>query len=325
MTSRAVKGCAVVNCDRSIVAKSVVRKQLTGVVAAVLALSGVLSGAATADPAQDNVVKFDELSKQAEQLIETVQSAQLDLDNKVRLQSEAEQRHADDLAVLEAAKAQLAPRQGAVDQLAAAVYMGGRADGASAILTAASPQSFIDKLAIQRVMSTTMSDELRSVRQVEQEAQAIEAASAESAANARATADAAAAVRADLKKKQSEVQTQVALLKTRYGMLTPAEQALLGPGAAIPTVGMGGLVPNARVLAAYIIATYPGVQSIGGVRADALPDHPSGHAIDIMIGSDMGLGDAINADIQSQSGRFGVAYTMWRVANHFNHVHVTVG
>jgi len=43
-----------------------------------------------------------------------------------------------------------------------------------------------------------------------------------------------------------------------------------------------------------------------------------------MIGSDMGLGDAINADVQSQAGRFGVAYTMWRVANHFNHVHVTV-
>ncbi|MCX6482109.1 MAG: glycoside hydrolase [Mycobacterium sp.] len=312
------------NSDLTFVAKSVVHKQLTGVLAGLVALGGVWSGVAAADPVQDNVVKFDELSKQAEQLIETVQSAQLDLDNKVRLQSAAEQRHADDLAALDAAKAQLAPRQGAVDQLAAAVYMGGRADGASAILTAASPQSFIDRLAVERVMSTTMSDELRSVRRVEQEARTIEAASAESAANARATADAAAAVRADLKKKQSEVQTQVALLKTRYGMLTPAEQALLGPGAAIPTVGMGGLVPNARVLAAYIIATYPGVQSIGGVRADALPDHPSGHAIDIMIGSDMGLGDAINADIQSQSGRFGVAYTMWRVANHFNHVHITV-
>lgn len=313
------------NCDRSVVAKSVVRKQLISAVAALLALSGVWSGVAAADPAQDNVVKFDELSKQAEQLIETVQSAQSDLDNKMRLQSEAEHRHAADLAALEAAKAQLVPRQGAVDQLAAAVYMGGRADGASAILTAASPQSFIDKLAVQRVMATTMSDELRSVRQLEQQAQAIEAASAESAANARAAADAATAVRAELQKKQSEVQTQVALLKTRYGMLTPAEQALLGPGAAIPTVGMGGLVPNARVLAAYIIATYPGVQSIGGVRADALPDHPSGHAIDIMIGSDMGLGDAINADVQSQAARFGVSYTMWRVANHFNHVHVTVG
>lgn len=93
---------------------------------------------------------------------------------------------------------------------------------------------------------------------------------------------------------------------------------------AFPLVGTNGLVPNARNLMHYIIETYPGVQSIGGVRADARPDHPSGRALDIMIGSDMALGDAINADIQSQSGRFGVQYTMWRVANHYNHVHVTV-
>lgn len=94
--------------------------------------------------------------------------------------------------------------------------------------------------------------------------------------------------------------------------------------SAFPQVGMGGLCPNASALAQYISATYPGVQSIGGVRADARPDHPSGHALDIMIGSDMSLGDAINADVQGQTGRFGVKYTMWRVAGHFNHVHVTV-
>lgn len=92
---------------------------------------------------------------------------------------------------------------------------------------------------------------------------------------------------------------------------------------AVPQVGMSGLSPNARALAQYITATYPGVQSIGGVRSDPLPDHPSGHAIDIMI-SDMGLGDAINADLLNQAGRFGIAYTMWRVPDHFNHVHVTV-
>jgi hypothetical protein len=94
--------------------------------------------------------------------------------------------------------------------------------------------------------------------------------------------------------------------------------------SAVPTVGMNGLSPNAWNLAQYVMANYPGVQSIGGVRADALADHPSGRALDIMIGSNMGLGDMINSDIQSQSGRFGVQYTMWRVPNHFNHVHVTV-
>ena len=95
-------------------------------------------------------------------------------------------------------------------------------------------------------------------------------------------------------------------------------------GSAVPTVGMNGLSPNARALLQYITANYPGVQSIGGVRADSRPDHPSGHALEIIIGSDKGLGDAINADVKSQSGRFGVQYTMWRVSDHFNHVHVTV-
>lgn len=112
-----------------------------------------------------------------------------------------------------------------------------------------------------------------------------------------------------------------AMTATAAAMLVAASPATAG---AVPTVGMSGLSPNARALLSYIVENYPGVQSIGGVRADSRPDHPSGHALDIMIGSDMGLGDAINADVQSQSGRFGVQYTMWRVADHFNHVHVTV-
>jgi len=304
--------------------KSAVYKPVVGAVVGLTALGVMWGDAAYADPARDNLASFDELSRQAEQLLKTVQAAQFDLDMMLRLQSKADQRHADDLAALDAARAQLSPHQAAVDTLAGAVYMGGGADDFSAILTAASPQSFIDELSIQRVMHTTMSEQLQSLRRVEQEWQAVEAASAKSAADAKAAADAAAAVRADLEQQQSQLKTQVAVVKASYAALTPAMQAALGPGAHIPTVGMRGLVPNARALTAYIIANYPGVQSIGGVRPDPLPDHPSGRAIDIMIGSDMGLGDTINADVQSQAGRFGVSYTMWRVANHFNHIHVTV-
>ena len=76
--------------------------------------------------------------------------------------------------------------------------------------------------------------------------------------------DAAAALRADLTNMQSHLDTQVRLVKATYYTLPAAQQSLLGPGGAVPTVGMGGLVPNARILAAYIIATYPGVQTIGG-------------------------------------------------------------
>lgn len=309
--------------DLRFAARSAARKAAVGGCAALLAINS-LSGAAHADPAQDNVANFNELSRQAQQMVENVQQAQLDLDQKEKLQAEAEAKHASDLAALQAANAQLSSYQRVVDTFAAAVYMGGRADGTTAFLTSPSPQSFIDRLTVQRLVSTKMTADMQGFRQAKQQAEVIEATSAESAVAAKAAADAAAARRADLKKKEAELQTQVAAVKMKYGILSPAEQALLGPGAAIPTVGMSGLVPNAKMLAAYIIANYPGVQAIGGVRADPLPDHPSGHAIDIMIGSDMALGDAINADVQSKSDQFNVSYTMWRVPSHFNHVHVTV-
>lgn len=287
-------------------------------------VAAVWGGIAHADPGQDDVANFNELSKQAQQILETVQLAQADLNTKLRLQGEADRKHADDVAALGAAVVQLDAQQDVVDRFVAAMYMGGRTDGVNAIMTAPSPASLIDRLTVQRVMFTAVADQMQNLRAIQHEAQVVEAASARSAADAKAAAEVAATVRAELQKKQSELQKQVALVKATYGGLSPAEQALLGPGAAIPMVGMSGLVPNAKSLAAYIVATYPGVESIGGVRPDPLPDHPSGHAIDIMIGSNMALGDAINADIQSQMGRWNVSYTMWRVANHFNHVHVTV-
>ena len=89
-------------------------------------------------------------------------------------------------------------------------------------------------------------------------------------------------------------------------------------------IGTAGLRPNAANLAQYIAGAYPGVSSIGGVRPDRLPDHPSGRAIDIMIGNNMGLGDTIAADIRSQTGRFNVSYIMWRVSGHFDHIHISV-
>jgi hypothetical protein len=103
-----------------------------------------------------------------------------------------------------------------------------------------------------------------------------------------------------------------------------APVALAPHAHAVPLVGGSGLVPNAANLASYIRATYPGVLSIGGVRADPYPDHPSARAIDIMVGGNTGLGNAIHADILSQSGNFGVSYTLWQVAAHYDHIHVTV-
>lgn len=297
-------------------------------------LSAAWTGIALAEPAHDSAADPGDLSQQTEQLTESIRTAQQELDEKLRVVSEADQHYAADLVALAAARTQLAVRQDAVDKVAAAAYTGGRTDGLNAIMTAASPMDMIDKLAIHRLVGTEMAEQLKSFRRIDQEAQDIAAASAKSAADAKVAVDEAVAVRADLQRKQSQLRSQVTAVLVRNATLPPAQQAAqavpaevvaaLGLASPVPTVGMGGLVPNARALAAYIMATYPGVRSIGGVRADSLPDHPSGHAIDIMIGGNMALGDAINADVQSQAGRFGVSYTMWRVASHFDHVHITV-
>jgi hypothetical protein len=88
-------------------------------------------------------------------------------------------------------------------------------------------------------------------------------------------------------------------------------------------VGMNGVCPNAWALANYITANYA-VHSIGGIRADRLPDHPSGHALDLMVDGDTALGNAIYGDLSGNPGRFGIKYMLWQVPAHYNHVHVTV-
>ena len=167
--------------DRTSIIKFVARKPLIGVIVGVTAITSVWTTAAFADPAEDALAKLTELSRQAEQLTETMHSAQLDLDKKVQIQFEADKKHADDLAALDSARAQLSGYQGAVNKLAASVYMGGRTDGFNAILTAASPQGLIDKMSVQRVMAIEMAAQMQSFRRVSEQAVTVEAASASSA------------------------------------------------------------------------------------------------------------------------------------------------
>ena len=226
--------------DRTSLTNFVVRKALVGAIVGATAMTGIWSTAAFADPAEDTLAKLNELSRQAEQLTESMNSAQVDLDTKVGIQVEADRKHTSDIAALEAAKSQLATYQGAVDKLAASVYMGGRTDGLTAILTVSSPQNLIDKMAVQRVMATQMSEQMQNFRAANQQAVVIEAASAKSAADAQTAADEAAAVRADLQRKQSELQVQIISVKARYAMLTAVQQAAMArppaPGALPPAV-----------------------------------------------------------------------------------------
>ncbi len=227
-------------------AKHVVRRPFLGVIAGLTVISGVLTGAVHADPADDGVAKLNELSRQAEQLTEAMHSAQIDLKNKLQVQAEAEKEHTADVAAADAAKTQLATYQGAVDEFAAAIYMGARTDGLNAILTADSPQGLIDKMAVQKVMSIQMAAQMQDYRRVGAESVKAEAASAKSAADAKTAAEQAAAIRADLQRKQSQLQVQIAIVKSRYMGLTPEQRtALAGPGPLPSTEILAAPAPDA--------------------------------------------------------------------------------
>ncbi len=207
------------------------RRPLISAIVGVTMLGAALAGHVHADPADDALAKLNELSRQAEQTTEAMHSAQLDLDNKLAIQQEAEAKHSSDLAALESARVELTHYQQSVDALAAAQYMGGRPSGFNAMLTASSPQGLIDQLAVQRVMATEMQDQMAAFRETGRRAELAEQASAASAAEAKTAAEQAAAVRADLQSKQSKLQVEIAVVKAQYEALTPAQRETL---AAVP-------------------------------------------------------------------------------------------
>lgn len=113
--------------------------------------------------------------------------------------------------------------------------------------------------------------------------------------------------------------------------------------------GLDNLQPNGKGVVYYIRAHYSQIATMYGVRADPLPDHPSGHAVDVMIPnykSNTQLGWTIANDLRAHASQLHIKYLIfhqhiwsvernsegWRLmadrggdtANHMNHVHVTV-
>jgi peptidoglycan DL-endopeptidase CwlO len=230
------------------------RRPLAGAIAGLTVFASVLAGSVQADPADDALAKLNELSRQAERTTEAMHSAQLDLEAKLAAQDAADTKHASDLAAADGAKSQLANFQFAVDKFAAAQYMGGRTDGLDAMLTADSPQRLIDQLSVQRVMAAEMSAQMRSFRTISEQAARAEEASAKSAAEAKTAAEQAAAVRADLQSKQSQLQVQIAVVKSQYLALSPNQREALAAVPPAPPLA----VPPAPGQDPAILAAPPG-------------------------------------------------------------------
>jgi hypothetical protein len=101
-----------------------------------------------------------------------------------------------------------------------------------------------------------------------------------------------------------------------------------------------GLQVKTILVARSISAIFPEIQSIGGVRPDALRWHPNGLALDVMIpnpGSPEGiaLGNQVVAFALKNADRFGLQDAIWRGTyytpngpqgtgyGHYDHVHIT--
>ena len=101
-----------------------------------------------------------------------------------------------------------------------------------------------------------------------------------------------------------------------------------------------GLQVRTILAARSISAAFPEIHEIGGVRPDALPWHPNGLALDVIIpnpgtAEGIALGNEIVAFALKNAARFGLQDAIWRGvyytptgpkgygAGHFDHVHIT--
>ena len=337
-------------------------RRVTCAVAAAAMVVGLAVGESRADPAVDALARLDELSRQAVQTRESVTAAQRDADARAAEQTIALDRHRVDLAAVDAANLELAPRQAAFDRVAAMTYAGGNTGQFAAVLTATSPGELIDRLALQTTLAARVADQIKAFHVARERAASAAEVSRRSAAEASAAAESATRRRTELDEKWRALLRQVAAAEAQYAALTPSQQRAVAarpvvpPGDVVtpPEVGAGeipeslpvgvaseaGLQPNTILAARAVSARFPQIAEIDGVRPDSKPWHPSGLAIDIMIPNPespegIALGDQISAFALSNSARFGIQDVIWRGTyntpagpqasgyGHFDHVHIT--
>lgn len=129
---------------------------------------------------------------------------------------------------------------------------------------------------------------------------------------------------------------------TLVSRLAAAQPQVLPPGVGSER----GLQIRTILAERAISARFPQIREIGGARADALPWHPNGLAIDVIIPAyetpaGRALGDRIMAFAFDNAERFGLVHVIWQQtyypargvphrmadlgsddANHFTHVHI---
>ncbi|WP_137873291.1 C40 family peptidase [Rhodococcus sp. Q] len=227
----------------------------TGVLA--FALIAGTAGPAAADPALDNptaaLERLSELSRTSEQTAEAMHNAQIDLDSKLAVQRDSEARHQQDLERADAARAEMARFQPAVDRLTAANYQGGRVNRLFAVMVSDSPQQLLDQMSTLSVLSADTAAQVREFKDASDAATAAEESSRRSADDARTATEHARVISDDLQRTQSDLKEQIADVTAAFAELSSAEKAQLAgsvfPPGFDPSIVLKGLVPGSNVSA----------------------------------------------------------------------------
>ena len=137
--------------------------------------------------------------------------------------------------------------------------------------------------------------------------------------------------------------------KAKSGKTTPSSPGNWNKLMAGGSEGLSGLRPSAKGIVNNVLQNFSQINTIYGVRPhDPYPDHPSGHAIDLMLPnykSNKALGWKMAKYYQAHASELGVSYIIfhqqiwsvardsegWRhmedrggdTANHMDHVHIT--
>ncbi len=97
----------------------------------------------------------------------------------------------------------------------------------------------------------------------------------------------------------------------------------LPSGGFCASSGFGGVASHVA-RAGYLMQEMFGVDDVGGVASrpgNHMSDHPRGYALDFMV--DRSTGDALAAYAEENSEALGISYILWRVAAHYDHVHIS--
>jgi len=168
---------------------------------------------------------------------------------------------------------------------------------------------------------------------------------AAAAASQAQSEQAAAAARAEA---EAQAAAEAAAAASAAAAAEAAAAAAPSAATAVATISnsAGSVRPQAQAAANAVVSNVPGTDgiTIGGTRSSAADPHghPSGLALDYMVGSNAALGDEIVAYHLAHWDELGVQYIIWQqrmlsspggswtqmenrgspTANHMDHVHV---